>query len=516
MLLAVVLSVPILTILVNLFAGPGESWGHIVDHLLGDYIANSLFLVVVGGGLALLFGVIPAWAVSRYAFPFRRWLEWALVLPMAIPNYLTAYAYAGVFDYGGAVDSLLGLKIDVMNRWGLALVLSASLYPYVYVTTRSFFITQSGAQVNAALLLGVRESTLFQRIALPLARPAVAAGMFLVLMEILSDYGATYHYGVSTFTTGIFRTWFGLGEPDTSVYLSAILCVFVLILILLERYQRRRKGYVFGSSESQMVRVSPARFWKVVLTVGCSIPVFLGFLMPFGQMVYWAKLTAATVWNDEFISFIGYTFLLAGLSALLCVGVSYGLIYGSRWSRSDGVALVSKFATMGYSVPGVIIAVGILIPGLLFDRWLIRMADHLMGWQMGFLINGTIIGLLFAYGVRFLAVSFNPIEASANKIGRNVGYAGQVLGISKWRRTVEINLPLLKKGLLGGALLVFVDVMKELPITLLLKPYGVMTLATKAYEYASDERIAESALPSLVIIAVGLLPVILINHLTRR
>jgi len=514
--IAVVLSVPILTILSRLVTGPGESWGHIVEHLLADYTTNSVFLVLIGGGAALLFGVLPAWAVSRYEFPFRRWLEWMLVLPMAIPNFLTAYAYAGIFDFGGPAESLLGLRVDVMNRWGLALILGASLYPYVYVTTRSFFLSQSGAQINSALLLGTKEWTLVRRIALPLARPAIVAGMFLVLMEILSDYGASYYYGVSTFTTAIFRSWFGLEEPNTAVYLSALLCLFVLALVLLERFAGRRKGYVFGSGEPKMNRIVPGRPWMAALSLGCAVPLFLGFLLPLFQMIHWANLTAANVWDGEFISYIGDSFLLAGLAALLCVGASYVLIYGAAWSRSGRIALVSKFATMGYSVPGVIIAVGILIPSLAFDRWLIVMTEDVMDWQLGFLINGTIIGLLFAYCVRFLAVSYNPIEASAKKIGRPVQYAGKVLGASTWRMTREINLPLLKKGLLGGGLLVFVDVMKELPITLLMKPYDVMTLSAKAYEYASDERIAESALPALLIIGIGLFPVILINRLTRR
>lgn len=497
-------------------AGPGESWGHVVSHLLGGYIANSLFLVVLGGGGALLLGVIPAWIVARYTFPLRRWLEWALVLPLALPSYITAYAYAGVFDYGGFVDSVLGVRLDVMNHWGLALVLSASLYPYVYVPARNFFLTQSGDQIHAALLLGAREATLFRRIALPLARPAVAGGLFLVLMEILSDYGAAYYYGVSTFTTAIFRTWFALEEPNTAVYLSALLCLFVLGLVLLERYHGRRKRYAFRSSESPMQRVLPSRSARLALSVGCSIPFVLGFLMPVSQMVYWAHLTAANVWDDTFLSLIWDSFLLASLAALLCMGISYLLIYGARWSRSDGVALVSKFATMGYSIPSVIIAVGVLIPSLMLDRWFMRVAEQLLDVHIGFLINGTLGGLLFAYSVRFLAVSFNPIEANVKRIGRQIEHAGQVLGASKWRQTWAINLPLLKKGLLGGAVLVLVDVMKELPITLLLKPYDVMTLATKAYEYASDERVAEAALPSLLIIAVGVLPVVLINHLTRR
>lgn len=522
--IVLLLSIPVLTILLKLFDGPGESWGHIVAHLLAGYLANSTFLVVVGGALALLFGVVPAWIVSRFTLPMQRTFEWALILPLAIPNYLTAYAYAGFFDYNGPFQafvtmftgSLQGAHLDMMNPMGLAFVLSVSLYPYVYVTARSFFLNQSASQLNAAVLMGARERSIFWRIALPLARPAIAGGLFLVLMEILNDYGAAYYYGVSTFTTAIFRSWFALEEPDTSIYLAALLCLFVFGLILVERYQRRRKGYIFRASDGQLARVQPSRSRQWVLWLVCMIPLVLGFLLPVFQMLYWSYFTYAKVLSSAFWEMIGYSFLLASLAALLCVTIAYLLIFGARWSKSANVSLLSRFAVLGYAVPGVVIAVGILVPGLAFDKWLVTLFNQQFGWSPGFVINGTLIGLLFAYSVRFLAVSFNPIEANVKRLSPSLGDASRLLGASKWRRSKEVNLPLLKNGLWAGALLVFVDVLKELPLTLLLKPYGVVTLSTKAYEYASDERIAESALPSLVIIAVGIVPVILLNKLIQK
>ena len=523
-LLVLVLSVPVLTILFKFFEGPGESWGHIVEHLLADYLLNSLFLVVVSGTLALVLGVVPAWLLSRYEFPFRRTLEWTLILPLAIPNYLTASAYAGFFDYSGPFQNLIiwitGVegagKIDFMHIWGLAVILAVSLYPYVYVTTRSFFLNQSGAELNSAILLGSGEFAVFWRIALPMARPAVAGGLFLVLMEVLNDYGAAHYFGINTFTTAIFRSWFSLEEPDTSVYLAALLCLFVFGLVMLERYQRRRKGYQFRSSTVDMARLKPTTGRQLLLLLACCIPLLLGFLLPLFQMGYWGMLTAGSIDLSGIAGMIGSSFLLASLTALICISVSYLLIYGSRWSKSRNVMFSSRIAVLGYAVPGVVIAVGILIPSLVFDKWLVNMMQTTFGQSIGFLINGTIIGLLFAYCVRFLAVSHNPIEANVKKLGPSLGHASQILGASKWRRTFEVNLPLLNRGLLSGAILVFVDVMKELPLTLLLKPYGVMTLATKAYEYASDERIAESAVPSLIIIAVGVLPIILLNKLLKK
>ena len=517
------LSVPILTVLFKLFEGPGESWGHIVQYLLADYIINSCILVLIAGSLALVFGVGPAWVVSRYDFPFRRILEWALILPLAIPNYLTAYAYAGLFGYGGLIQQIIASgdvtsgagRVDFMNIWGLAFILGASLYPYVYVTTRSFFLNQSSSQLSSAVLLGAGEARVFWRIAIPMARPAIAAGLFLVLMEVLNDYGAAHYYGVPTFTTAIFRSWFGLGEPDTSIYLSALLCLFVLLLIMAERFQRRRKGYDIRRADTAMARKDVPPFRQGVLLLLCLIPLAAGFLLPFGQMGYWGYISWSDTWDLSYLRIGGYSVLLAGITALLCVAFSYFLIYGSLWSRSKRMMNVSKMAILGYAVPGVVIAVGIIIPGLLFDRWLVDFMQRYAGISMGFVINGTLIGLVFAYCVRFVAVSYNPIEANSKKLGTSVMHASQVLGASTWKRTFSINIPLLRKGLWSGALLVFVDVMKELPITLLLKPYGVMTLSTKAYEFASDERIAESAIPSLIIIAAGLLPLVFLNKLIR-
>ena len=517
------LSIPILTILLKLFEGPGESWGHIVEFLLADYVINSCILALCAGSLALAFGIGPAWIVSRYEFPFRRLFEWLLIIPLAIPNYLTAYAYAGLFDYGGLIQQIIASgdvtssagRINIMNIWGLSFVLASSLYPYVYVTTRSFFLNQSSTQLSTALLLGAGEARVFWKVALPMARPAIAAGLFLVLMEVLNDYGAAYYFGVPTFTTAIFRSWFGLGEPDTSIYLSALLCLFVLMLIFAERFQRRKKGYDTRRSDTSMPRKAllPLAQWGLLMV--CLIPIAAGFGLPFGQMIYWGSITWTNVLDSSYFSIVGYSVLLAAITALLCVCISYVLIYGSKWSRSQGVKHLSKIAISGYAVPGVVIAVGIIIPGLMFDKWLLGFMQEYVGVGIGFVINGTLVGLILAYCVRFMAVSYNPIEANSKKVGESVSYASQVLGASKWRRTFFINMPLLQKGLWSGALLVFVDVMKELPITLLLKPYGVMTLSAKAYEFASDERIAESAVPSLMIIAAGLLPIIFLNKLIR-
>ena len=404
-----------------------------------------------------------------------------------------------------------------MNLRGLIFVLSVSLYPYVYVSSRAVFLTQSPAILEAATMLGAGRFTGFRKIALPLARPAVVAGLALVWMEVLNDYGAAHYYGVNTFTTAVFRTWFGLGEPATAVYLSAILCLFIFGSLLLERWQRRHKKYRFNAATDRPIRRDSLSKAKRGIAIGiCLGPILVGFILPVLQMLYWSYLTAADVWRQGFWTLMGYSFLFAALTGSICVVLTIVLIYGSKWSGGSIFQLLVRGGTLGYAVPGVVIAIGIMIPTLMFDKWLVRFVQEHFDHTMKFLFNGTFIGLLYAYSVRFLAVAYNPIEAGVQKLGDHMGASAQTLGASRWRILRRINLPLLTTGIWSGALLVFVDVMKELPITLLMKPYGVGTLATKAYEYASDELIAESALPSLIIILTGLLPIILLNRLIKR
>ncbi|MAJ52054.1 MAG: ABC transporter permease [Flammeovirgaceae bacterium] len=505
-----------------MFSGPGESWEHIKEYLLLDYLSNSIFLMVSCSIFTLILGVIPAWIVSTYSFPFRKLLQWLLVLPLAFPNYLTAYAYAGFFDYSGIYEQILAKffevdhisHIDVMGIWGLACVMSFSLYPYVYLSARSFFINQSQRQMSAAKVLGAGRFKAFYSIALPLARPAVVGGLLLVVMEVLGDYGSAYYYGVSTYTTAIFRSWFSLEEPETAVYLSAQLCIFVLFLIVLERGFRGRKKYQFNSESTyRMIKSTSNAYRQIMFILIIMIPISLGFILPLIQMLYWASITFVDVWSTPFLTIVWSSFYLSMITALICIFISLFLIFAAKWSRSHVIERLSSLPVMGYAVPGVVIAVGIMIPTLTFDKWLINMAKDYFNYSIEFLINGTLIGLIFAYVVRFFAVAYHPIEASIQKTGIRFDQVAQMMGVQKWKRMLQINIPLNKLGLISGVMLVFVETMKELPLTLLLKPYGIMTLSVKAFEYASDERIAETALPALFIIMTGLIPIFLLNRM---
>lgn len=518
--IVVFLALPVITIGVKLFAGPGETWGHIVEHLLPDYIGNSLFLVFACSILVLLLGVSSAWLVARFEFPLRKQMEWLLILPLAIPSYIVAYTYAGIFDYGGSMDLIfrqLGwefIRIDIMNKFGLAFVLSISLFPYVYVSSRAFFLNQANSLLEASKMLGVGEVRSFFRLMLPLARPAIVAGLVLVLMEVLNDYGAAKYYGVNTFTTGIFRSWFSLEEPETAVYLSALLIFIVFALILFEKWQRRKvKVSSSKSNNSYIHRTRGSKLMQLFIFGVIFIPVLLGFILPVAQLIYWAVLTAHKVFNLDFLLLSLQSFGIAITSAVFTVFFAVLLIYFSKWSVLDFIKSFARMGILGYAIPGAVIAIGIMIPTLALDKWLIGFMDGVFDIQTGLLINGTLVALLYAYCVRFLAVAYNPIESTSLKVHNTIPDSSRTLGVGNMKTFFRIEFPLIKAGIFSALILVFIDVLKELPLTLILKPYHVDTLAVKAFEYASDEMVMEAAIPSLFIILTAALPVIFLNKL---
>lgn len=513
------LALPIIFIGVELFSGPGETWNHIVKYLLPEYILNSMYLVLFCSILVLILGVSSAWFVSRFEFPFRKQIEWLLILPLAIPSYIVGYAYAGIFDYGGSLDLIFRqlnidfIRVDIMNRAGLAFVLSISLFPYVYVSARAFFLNQANNLLEASKMLGVSERKTFFKLMLPLARPAIVAGLVLVLMEVLNDYGAAKYYGVNTFTTGIFRSWFSLEEPETAVYLSALLIIIIFALILFEKWQVRKIKFTSSKTNNTQIQrkeSTPLRKWLIFILV--FIPVFLGFILPVAQLTYWAFLTASSVFDMQFLLISLQSFGIAIISALITVFFALLLIYFSKWSALRFIKNVARVGVLGYAIPGAVIAIGIMIPTLALDKWLIDVLAKL-GIDSGLIINGTLIALFYAYAVRFLAVAYNPIESTSLKVDSSIPDSSKVLGVGNLRTFFKIEFPLIKTGVFSAVILVFIDVMKELPLTLILKPYHIDTLAVKAYEYASDEMVMEAAIPSLFIIFTAMIPVIFLNKL---
>ncbi|MCH8125198.1 iron ABC transporter permease [candidate division KSB1 bacterium] len=523
--LVLLICIPIFIIFSHLFASPSSTWSHLASTVLKDYIINSFILIAGVGSLSLIMGVSTAWLVTTCNFPGRKFFSWALILPLSIPTYIAAYTYAGIFDYTGPVQkwvTFLGIDnntifFDVMTIEAIIFILAFTLFPYVYLITRTSFHRQSRTFLESSRSLGKGQFSTFFKIALPLARPAIVGGLFLVLMEVLNDYGAVKYFGIPTFTTGIFRAWFSLGDSDAAIRLSAILMIFIFSLMWLENWQRGKAK--FTSSDSSFKPMQKLTFGKVGKSIAftiCLVPFLFGFFIPVLQLGSWALQTAKDVVNTEFIVLVLNSFFLAVVAALLCVFVALVLIYTARLYHSYLTSRFSQIAVLGYSMPGAVIAVGVLIPLISLDKSIAGFMSANFGISTGLLLTGTIFALIFAYLVRFLAISFNPIKAGFENTCEKLDEASRSLGISPLRTLRRINLPLIKGTLLGAAILVFVDVLKELPIILVLRPFNFNTLSIRAFELASDEMVAQSANAAIIIILTGIIPIIILSNLISR
>ncbi len=520
-------TLPLLVISFGVLGGGSETWQHMVSTVLPDYLRNSAVLMVGVGALALVIGVSTAWLVAAYEFPGRSFFEWSLVLPLAVPTYIIAYTYAGIFDYWGPIQGMLEslwpamadvhIRGAIMSREGAMLMMALVLYPYVYVITRASFLKQSTSALEMARLLGRGPWHTFFRVALPMARPAVAGGLTLVLMEVLNEYGAVKYYGVPTFTTGIFRAWFPLNDPGAAIRLSGLLLLFVFSLIILERLQRGRARFDDGAATPRPAsRVTLGGGGAFAAFAACLAPLAFGFILPVAQLVYWAAGAAAGFVDVRFLLLTAHSFGLAVVAAFLIVSVALLIGYAVRLSPTPLLHLASRVAVLGYSIPGAVIAVGVFIPLVWMDRRIDSVALAAFGTSTGLLLSGTLVALVFAYVVRFLAVALNPVDAGFKHVCGNLDETSRSLGVSPLKTLLRVDLPLLKGTLLSAALLVFVDVLKELPLTLILRPFNFDTLATRAYQLASDELVAQSAIPALLIILVGLAPVIVLNKLIGK
>jgi iron(III) transport system permease protein len=521
------LSLPLLVIVAGMLAPASETWAHVRSTMLAEYTVNSVRLVLGAGGIALVLGVSTAWLVTAYEFPGRRFFEWALILPLAVPAYIAAYTYAGMFDVTGPLQRFVRanvpaladefLYLDVMNIGMATLIFGFVLYPYVYLVSRASFARQSATLLEAARSLGHGPLATFRRVALPMARPAMAAGVGLVAMEVLNDYGTVRYYGVQTFTTGIFRSWFALGDLSSAIRLSAMLMVLVFILMAFERSQRGRAAFAGNrASERPLLRSRLSAGHALLAFLACALPFAFGFAIPVAQLGYWAWGTAASVVDLRFARLVLNTFMLAAGAATLCVAVALLLTYASRLNPRPWLRQLSRITVLGYSMPGAVVAVGVLVPFAWVDHRVDGVMQATLGIPTGLLLSGTLVALLFAYAVRFMAVAFLPVESGFTRICGNVDDAARSLGATPSCALRKISLPLLRGTLFGAVILVFVDVLKELPLTLILRPFNFDTLATRAYQLASDELLAVSANYALVIIIAGIVPVILLNRFLAR
>jgi iron(III) transport system permease protein len=522
--ITLVILVPLFIVVLEFFQPSTDIWQHFVSSLIPGYLKNSILLLAGAGICTFILGTGTAWLVSMYSFPGRKFLAWALVMPITIPAWILGYTWAGMLDYTSPLYTFLRnryevetgayLFFDLLSLKGAIVIFSLALYPYVYLICRAFFMNQSAAMLETAASMGRSPVESFFRVALPMARPAIVAGVTLVLMEVLNDYGLVRYFGVETFTTGIFSAWFAFGDRSTALRLAGWLVVIVLAIIMAEKFQRGRARFdILGGSYRPLRRREPGKAMAVLATAFCMVPFLLGFLLPFATLLIWTFKTASVVADLSFFRLAANSFLLAASAAATGMAVALIILFSLRVSRSKFVYLLSKTATMGYAIPGAVVAIGILIPLLIADNWLRHAQALFTGSSAGFMLSSSVFALVYAYLVRFLAIGYNSLEAGYERISLSIDESAASLGSSKGRTLRELHLPLLKGTLLGGGLLIFVDVLKELPLTLILRPFNFDTLAIRAFEYASDERVAQSAPAALVVILTAMVPAFMMNRI---
>lgn len=525
--LATLLAMPVAVVLAHVFVPSGDIWQHLSSTVLPDYIRNSLLLMLGVAVGTLLIGVTAAWLTTMCQFPGRSIFEWALLLPMAMPAYIIAYTYTGMLDFAGPLQTSLrqwfGWQYgdywfpQIRSLNGAIVMLTLVLYPYVYLLSRAAFLNQSFCVLDVSRTLGNGPWKTFWRVALPLARPAIIAGLSLALMETLADYGTVQFFGVSTFTTGIFRTWFGIGSAAAAAQLAAGLMVFVFALILIERYSRRKARYHHTSRRHQdLNRFQLSRGRATLAMLFCLLILTMGFLLPALQLLSWTIHVADTVIDGAFIKLLVNSLSLAAFAAVLALILAVVMSYAQRLYPGRLVSGAVRVAGMGYAVPGAVIAVGVMIPFAWLDNTLDDLMRRHFDFSTGLLLSGTLAAVTFAYLTRFLAVSLQTVDSGLTRITHSMDEAGRSFGFSPLQILRQIHIPMLSASLMTALLLVFVDVLKELPATLILRPFNFNTLAVKAYELASDERLAEAAPAALAIVVAGIIPVILLSKTITR
>jgi iron(III) transport system permease protein len=524
---ALVVAAPILFVLANLFADTREIWSHLASTVLLRYITNSVGLTLgVSLGVSVI-GVGTAWLVTMCRFRGDRLFEWALLLPMAAPAYILAYTYTDFLDFSGPVQTglrqLFGWQYgdywfpNIRSLWGAVVLLALTLYPYVYLLARVAFLEQSVCTLEASRILGCNPWRSFTKVALPLARPAIVAGLALALMETLNDFGTVQYFGVDTFTTGIYRTWFGMGQRVAATQLAAVLLLLILGLILLERRSRRRVAFYHTSTSYQHLPRYPLGGWRALgAGIACFLPVGLGFLLPAGVLLHMAMSHPDRTFDRQFWIFARHSLMVAAVTAVMAVGISAIVAYGVRLHPHSWMRLTARIAAMGYAIPGAVIAVGILVPLGSLDNTIDGWMRSTFGISTGLLFSGTMTALIFAYLVRFLAVAFGTVESSLGKIEPSLDEAARSLGHTPTKTLLRVHVPMMWGGMLTAVMMVFVDVMKELPATLVIRPFNFDTLAVRVYNLASDERLVEASGSALALVLVGMIPAIILSWRIAR
>ena len=511
---------PIILVLSSLFYGYSDNWFHLYNYVLSEYIINSIFLILGVSFFVVLIGVLSSWLVTNYDFFGKSFFEWALILPLAVPPYILAYTFTEIFDTYGSANNLLNSiflfdekKVffpSVRNIYGAIAVFSFTLYPYVYLVSRMAFVNQSISIIEAGRILGLSRVGAFFKLSIPLIRPAIFAGLALVIMETLSDFGAVEHFAIATFTTGIFRTWYGMYDLNTAMQLASLLLIFVTIFLVFERLSRKKAAFVSSNSLYKKHKVMKLKgSYSFFAMLFCLIPVFVGFILPIIELINWTINYKLDFFNRDFLKSAFNSLLLALIAAFLCTMIAFLINFTARYQGNKLLSFLSSTLMLGYAVPGLILAIGI--------TQLLTIIDNSFNlFTIDIVLTGSLIGLIIAYIIKSYALSNSTIQSGFQRISNSLDDISKTLNISGIKLMYKIHLPLLRTGLLTSILLVGSEVIKELPATLILRPFNFETLAVSAYNYASEERMYEAAAPSIAIVIVGLLPIIILSRMIKN
>lgn len=521
--LALLLVLPILSLFYLSLGETGELFSHLINTVLPTYAINTFILVLGVMGLSLILGVPCAWLMAMCRVPGEKWLQWALVLPLAMPGYIVGYIYTDWFDFAGPIQRLLREIMgwsaadywfpDIRTLPGAIFVLGLVLYPYVYLMTRAAFMEQSVSLLQSARLLGCTPLKSFRRISLPLVRPAVAIGLSLIAMETLGDFGTVSYFSVNTLTTAVYDTWLGYSNLSAAAKISAIMLVVVVLLLGGERYSRRKqKLFQTSYTSHEDIRYELNGWKKMISVIWCWGLVLIAFALPLLQLVIYAADYFIQSWTPEFKAYAINSLKISLFAAVLATGVAIIVNFTCRIDGSRQSMFFMRISSLGYAVPGTVLAIGVLAPVLKMDHWINDIAK-LMDWgRPGLVISGSIFAIIFAMVVRFSAVAIGSIESSLSKVSPSMDMASRIMGCNVNRMLWRVHLPMVRRGILVAGLLVFIESMKELNAALLLRPFNFETLATYVYNYASDEQLEMAALPAVLLVLVGLVPLIIVNR----
>lgn len=511
---------PCMYIFIHLLDKPNENWYHIKTYLLKGYVINTIKIVSATGILTMIIGTTLAWLIAAYEFPLRKFFKWALILPLTVPPYIAAYTYNGVFNYTGVVQkffrdvmrmNLDPKYFDIMSLKGCVFIFTVFLFPYIYMITRAFLEKQSASLIENARILGRGSISIFLHVILPISRGAIVGGVSLVILEVLNDFGVVSYFGVQAFSTAIFKTWFSMGDTSTAVKLASMLMFTVFILLSTEKWIRGRKKYSYSTAKVRSIVLIKLKGIKAVgAFVYCSIVLCLGFVIPLLQLSQWGILTYKQVLNIKFITLIFNTIWVAAIPTITIIIMSLIVANFCRINNKGISKIFSKISILGYSVPGAVIAIGVILFMVSLDRHMVWIYKIIDPSSKTLILSTSIFMLIFAYAIRFLAIGYQSIESGFDKTGMKFFEASRTLGHNVTTTFFKVDLPMIKPAVISAFALVFVDIVKELPLTLILRPFNFNTLSTKTYEYAGNEMIHEASIPALIIILISIASVYLL------